>query len=362
LLRTIVLQQSLRFTQFSPKSMSRTKLRALRSIEIATHCVPGLNACIPVYRDLLGYRVVDQGRLPASLIAAWATPSMLGMPYALLQPASGADVYLRFIETGNSGGYWPPVTQGWIATELLTTDPDGVLEKLRGGCLPKQHPGRNKEGNEGEFAGSMFTHIGGPLDLYSSPKSARALQMAGPSGELMYFTRILPGGSRFGLHGAKSFVDRPFIMVVGGTSLADIEAFYGDVLGLRIWTQEPYRITQMSRVLGLPPQTAYPISLARIPGRSFLLELEELPHYIERRTVPAGQLPEGLAMVSFASASLAELRLDYRAAPCPIALPPYNGRKAAVIEGPAGEWLELIESSLRPSGALMPRAGLPLLS
>lgn len=304
--------------------MNKTRPRALRRIEIATHCVPDLRACVPVYCDLLDYRLVDEGRLPATLAAAWATPDMQGMPYALLQPASRAEVYLRFIQTGNAGGYWPPVTQGWIATEILTTDPEAVLAKLRT---------------------TAFTHIGGPADLYPSPKSARALQMAGPAGELMYFTRILPGGSRFGLHGARCFVDRPFIMVVGGTSLPDIHAFYGDVLGLQIWEQAPFRIGQMSRVLHLPPQTSYPISLARIPGRSFLLELEELPPYIGRRNVPEGQLPEGLAMVSFAAAPLHELRLDFRAAPRAIDLLPYKGRKVAVVEGPAGEWLELIEAT-----------------
>lgn len=303
--------------------MNTSKTRVLRGIEIATHCVPDLDACIPVYRDLLDYRLVDHGCLPDALVAAWDTPNMRGMPYALLQPASGAEVYLRFIQTGSAGGYWPPVTQGWIATEILTSDPDALLEKLRA---------------------TAFTHIGGPADLYPSPKSARALQMAGPAGELMYFTRILPGGSRFGLHGAKCFVDRPFIMVVGGTSLADIHTFYGDVLGLRIWEQAPFRIGQMSRVLGLPPDTGYPISIARIPGRSFLLELEELPPYVKGRSVPEGQLPEGLAMVSFAAAPLHALHLDYRATPRSIDLPPYNGRKVAVIEGPAGEWLELIES------------------
>jgi len=284
--------------------------------------VPDLAACVSVYRDLLDYQPVDAGRIPESLAAVWATPAMVGLPYVLLQPASGAGVYLRFIETGDAGGYWPPVTQGWIATEVLTTDPDEVFERLKD---------------------SAFTHLGGPADLYPSPKSARALQMSGPAGELMYFTRILPAGSRFGLHGAKSFVDRPFIMVVGGTSMADIHEFYGEVLGLQIFEQEPFLIRQMSRVLKLPPETGYPISIARIPGRAFLLELEELPANIARRTVPEGQLPEGLAMVSFASAPLDELKLDYRAAPQAIDLPPYNGRKVAVIEGPTGEWLELID-------------------
>ena len=288
---------------------------------MATLCGSDISTCRSAYTDLLDYQVIDEGELPQSLAAAWSTPDMTGMPYALLQPSSGAEVYLRFIETGRSGGYWPPVTQGWIATEILTTDPDALLEKLQG---------------------SAFTHIGGPGDLYPHPKSARALQMAGPAGELMYFTRILPGGSRFGLHGAKTFVDRPFIMVTGGTSMDEIHGFYGGVLGLRVTEPSPFVIGQMSRVLGVDPRTAYPVSLARIPGRSFLIELEELPPYIERRHVPEGQLPEGLAMVSFKSAPLDELNLNYRAEPRRIDIPPYNGRKVAVIEGPAGEWLELI--------------------
>ena len=294
---------------------------ALRRIEIATLCVSDISVCVSAYTDLLDYQVIDEGELPQSLAAAWSTPDMAGMPYALLQPSSGAEVYLRFIETGRTGGYWPPVTQGWIATEILTTDPDALLEKLQG---------------------SAFTHIGGPGDLYPHPKSARALQMAGPAGELMYFTRILPGGSRFGLHGAKTFVDRPFIMVTGGTSMDETHGFYGGVLGLRVTEPSAFVIGQMSRVLGVDPRTAYPVSLARIPGRSFLIEVEELPPYIERRHVPEGQLPEGLAMVSFTSAPLDELNLIYRAEPRRIDIPPYNGRKVAVIEGPAGEWLELI--------------------
>lgn len=294
----------------------------LRGIEMATHCVPSLAGCVPAYLDQLGYRLRDDGPIPEALATAWNAPGMTGMPSALLQPESGAPVYLRFIETGRTGGYWPPVTQGWIATEILTTDPDAVLDKLRG---------------------TAFRHIGGPADLYPSPKSARALQMTGPAGELMYFTRIQPGGSRYGLHGAKCFVDRPFIMVVGGTSLNHIEDFYGNLLGQRIFPREPYRIGQMSRVLGLPPDTGYPVAIARIPGRKFLLELEELPPFIERRSVPEGLLPEGLAMVSFASASLDETQLTFRAAPRVIDSAPYDGRRVAVVEGPAGEWLELID-------------------
>lgn len=296
--------------------------RALQRIEIATHCVPRLGKTVAPYLDRLDYRLADESDVSEELALAWDAPAMSGLPCVLMQPPSGAKVYLRFIETGNSGGYWPPVTQGWIATEILTTDPDELLNQL---------------------LGTAFTHIGGPANLYPGPKSARALQMAGPAGELMYFTRIMPGGSRFGLKGAKTFVDRPFIMVVGGTSMAELAEFYGEALGLRVTAPTRFVIGQMSRVLGADPRTTYPVSLARLPGRSFLIELEELPAVIERRDRPEGQLPEGLAMVSFSSSDLERRALDYRAAPRPIAQKPYDGRRVAVIEGPAGEWLELIE-------------------
>lgn len=315
--------------------------RALRRIETATHCVADLDACVAAYTGQLEHRIAASGSVPESLATAWGAPAMAGLPYALLQPSSGAEVYLRFIETGREGGYWPPVTQGWIASEILTTDPDAVLEKLGGAadCSPDDVEQRHRRGR--------FTHVNGPLDLYPSPKSARALQMAGPAGELMYFTRLMPGGSRFGLHGAKSFVDRIFIMVVGGTSLDALQQFYGDALGLPLWPMEPYPIRQMSRVMGAPEETGYPITMARIPGRSFMLELEELPADIVRRAVPEGELPEGLSMVSFATDSLAEVAeqggIRFRHEPVAIACAPYNGRRLAVLEGPAGEWLELIE-------------------
>jgi hypothetical protein len=302
--------------------LSKHTIRGLKRIEIATHCVPDLNTCVSAYLELLDYQLVDEGRVPELLAAAWATPAMADLPYALLQPASGDAVFLRFIETGNAGGYWPDVTQGWLSTELLSTDPDAVLEKLQG---------------------TAFTHMSGPAPLYESPKSARALQMAGPAGELIYFTRLLPGGSRFGLHCAKTFVDRPFIIMLGGTSMDEFNKFYGEALGQRLFEQPPFQIKQMSSVLKLPEATTYPITMAGLPGRSFMLELEELPAYIERRVVPEGQLPEGLAMISFTAAPLRELALNYRAAPQQIDLPPYNGRNVAVVEGPAGEWLELID-------------------
>ena len=51
------------------------------------------------------------------------------------------------------------------------------------------------------------------------------MQMVGPSGEIVYFTRILPGGSQYGLKGAKSAIDRAFITGPAGEWLELIDGY-----------------------------------------------------------------------------------------------------------------------------------------
>jgi len=50
-----------------------------------------------------------------------------------------------------------------------------------------------------------------------------------------------------------------------------------------------------------------------------------------------------MSMVSFTVRGLDGFPVGLRAEPVRIEATPYNGRQVAVIEGPAGEWLELIE-------------------
>ncbi|MDH5255956.1 MAG: hypothetical protein OEW72_08595, partial [Gammaproteobacteria bacterium] len=185
------------------------RAKLLRHIAIVTHCVPELDRVIAAWTQYLGYRVVEQGELGADLCAAWQAPAAAGQRYCTLAPASGQDSCIRFVETADPGGYGPPMTFGWNATELLVLDVDALAR---------------------QFRGSPFTVLGGPGDLYPRPRAPRAMQVEGPSGELIYFTRILPGGSRYGLHGARSPVDRVFIVTVGGPSSERMHAFYGGTL------------------------------------------------------------------------------------------------------------------------------------
>jgi catechol 2,3-dioxygenase-like lactoylglutathione lyase family enzyme len=298
------------------------RARRLRHIAIVTHCVPDLDRVIAAWTRYLGYRVAEWGELGTDLCAAWNTPAAAGQRYCTLLPESGQDSYIRFVETADPGGYGPPMTFGWNATELLVQDVDALAQR---------------------FHGSPFRVLGGPGDLFPRPRAPRAMQVVGPSGELLYFTRILPGGSRYGMHGARSAVDRVFIVTVGGPSSERMHAFYGGALGHRIMDRMPFINPILADGCAVPPSTVFPTSIARIPGRSFLVEMDELPPAVQPRRRRDGHLPPGMSLVGFLVQNLDDLPLPTRSPPRIVAGSPYAGRRVAVIEGSAGEWLELIE-------------------
>lgn len=276
-----------------------------------------------IWSQHLGYELISQGTLPADLCAAWGTPGEIGHRYSLMAPASDTKVYIRLVETEARVGYWPPVTWGWNATEILVQDPDQLALYLEG---------------------TPIKRFGGPANLYPHPKAPRAIQTLSASGAMLYFTRILPGGSRYGLHGARVPIDRIFNVVLGGPSLDDLCDFYRNTLGLRVGAPMMFTMTLAAQACDAPPDTPFPICVASLKARSSILELDEYPENSKPRPRPEGCLPGGMSMVSFTTPDLDALPVATRSQPTSIAESPYNGRRTAVIEGPAGEWLELIES------------------
>lgn len=310
----------------TPWTAAGDRVRHLRHVAAVTHAVAELDPVVHAWTHWLGYTVVAQGRVPEDLAALWNAPGAAGLRQALLAPASGDPSYIRFIECGGDTDPDPPITCGWNATELLVTDVDALARRL---------------------ADSPFRILGGPADLYPREKAPRAMQTRGPAGELVYFTRLLPGGSRYGLKQARSAVDRVFIVTVGGRSGDAMEAFYGGAMGLRVMDRVPFINPILAHGCRVHPGSVFQTSIAPIPGRRFLVEMDEYPAAagaaVPERPRSAGGLPGGMAMVTFFVPDLDRIGLPFRAPPRRVAGLPYCNRRAAVIEGAAGEWLELVE-------------------
>ncbi len=293
----------------------------LKYIATVTLLVNHLATVEAPYEQQLGYQPVHRGVISAEQAALWGAPGMTGRPFVILQPAGERPVYLRFIEDPAATVPEAGTTFGWNAIENLVQDPDALVQ---------------------QFAGTAFNVVGPPKDLWQAPDAPRAMQAIGPAREFLYFTRVIPAGFPIPMTPAAAPVDRVFIMVVGGPSMTALQDFYGKSLGLAVGKSSNWQITVLSRALGLPMETTYPLAVAAMQ-KDFLVELDEYPSKAVPRPVREGALPPGPAMVSFGVTELDDFQLNWRAPPARIAEFPYNGQEAAVTVGPAGEWVELVE-------------------
>ncbi len=288
----------------------------LQSILAVTICAEDLPAVEAAYTNYLNYRVVERGTVSATLAAHWNAPAMTGRVWLLLQPESGAPVYLRFVQQANVTDYAPLKSFGWNATELLVQDPDALAERL---------------------AGSPFKIVGPPRNLSSNDK-IRAMQVIGPANELLYLTRVVPGGTTFKLGSAASPVDHVFIVVAGQPDLETARQFYAAKFQLEVTPPSGVRASVLSKAHGLDPEELHKLAVVEL-RETGLIELDQYPPQARARPQRAGELPPGLATVSFAVDSLAGMA----ASVLPEA--PYHGRRAAMLNGAAGELIELVEAA-----------------
>jgi len=291
----------------------------LKEIVIITLAVANPAEVERAWNQNFGYTTVDNGAISAELSELWSAPDMTGEPFITMAPANSAQTFVRLVENEAAATYRPMTSHGWNATELLVSDTDAVAMKLRE---------------------SAFTIVGEPRDLWPAPDAPRAMQALGPGNELLYLTTNAQATSALGLNEAMPLVERAFIMVVGGASMADFQSYYGDVLGMPMDAPNPFKITMISKANDLPIDTTYPLAIGHAaPG--YLIEFDELPESIGPRPVTEGRLPPGVAVVGFATDSAAA-DLEWARTPRVMKEFPYNGREVGLLRGPAGELIEII--------------------
>lgn len=294
----------------------------LQLILIITLGVPNPAQMERSYANWLNYSEVAQGEISPQLASIWGAPRMAHRRYVIMQPASRANIYLRFVQVAPAPAYVPMKTVGWNAIESMVQDPDGLAQRLGA-------------------QGSPFKIAGRPRPLWpGSP--IRAMQVIGPAKEVLYLTRV-PGLSGQGTR-ATTYIDRPFVVVLGSKDLDATRRFYGH-LGLAVGsgTMEA-RLTVLNKAFGFDPETKHPIGMARVSDQ-YSLELDQYPDSASARPTRPGELPPAIAMVSFEVKSLDEVKTPLLAPSRAISSLPYRGGKVGVIKGPSGELIELIQET-----------------
>jgi hypothetical protein len=289
-------------------------------IKMATVAAPDVAQIEKLYTEWLDLKVVEKGKVSEGMAKSWGAPKAAGKPFVLMSSPGSPDVYIRAVQSDMTPGYKAMTTHGWNAIEILVEDPDKVYERL---------------------SKSPFTHVGGPKNLNPPFNSIRATQFKGPAEEILYFTAEQGDFAKSPLPPAKSFIDRPFIMVLAGPDANAMVKFYMETFLMRGGPPNPTTIDIISKAQGLPADHQFPLGLVRAAEKGNNIEIDGYPPSASPRNRVDGHLPPGVAMTSFNVNSLDGLKISFIQPPAKL----YGDKRAATFIGPAGELTELIEES-----------------
>lgn len=239
----------------------------------ATIVTQDLDHSIGVYREHLGLSSGETSTLNALECAELAWPTLENSRFTWLSNALG-EPWLRLVEHKDAQARQPFTHYGWLALEVAVQDVDALGDSL---------------------LDSPFDIIGAPADLAMSD-AIRAMQVIGPSGEVLYLTQVKRPLPPFELPRARCPVDRLFIAVLTCPNRDCALDHYAELSGndgLKFDTQ----ITVISAARSLPENHPHPVATLQL-AENTLIELDQLA---DLQPAPYGgdDIPTGIAQIDF---------------------------------------------------------------
>ena len=287
----------------------------------ATHTVADCAAATRRFTEWLGYRCVEDGELPDDLAAGWAVPASAGRRYAVMQPESGAEVFVRFVEGDPVPGYAPIRSYGWAAMEICVQDVLAVNARMLAD-------------------GSPFEVIGPPKRI-PGIDTIHPMQVRGPDQEIVYLTQMLTDAPGSGLPVAGSLVDKLFIMVLACADMRATALWFAERLLLDAAAPLAIPYTMISRAFGQSLTELHEIVTATWQGDIFL-EFDQYPAAATARPRVEGALVPGVSVCSLLHPAFDRLELDWLSPPARREGVIYRGRRSGVVLTPEGALLEIV--------------------
>jgi len=293
-------------------------------IRATTLTVADLGRSRDLYCDWLDYKCVESGCVSKLLAESWDAPKTAGQAYCVLQPASGAKVYIRLIEQPTVPDYKSLRTYGWAAIEICNQDTLAVNARM-------------------EI--SPFEIIGPPKQLDGMP-AIFPMQVKGPDGEIVYLTEIRDDMPEYDLPRAQSLIDTLFILVM---ACSDMEA-------TGAWLEKHMLITKgrsmeiiysmINNAFDLPAETKHALATLK-HERDVFLEIDTYPEDATPRPRRDGMLPPCAAIGSFIHPEFDKLveinQGDWITPPVKQDSMIYDGQRSGTLRTLDGTLIEMIE-------------------
>ncbi|MEM9168490.1 MAG: VOC family protein [Pseudomonadota bacterium] len=293
----------------------------MKLLRAATLTVADLDRSTANYADYMDYAVVERGETPADLAASWAAPQTAGRRYAVMQPASGADIYLRFVEQPPHPDYLPLRSYGWAAIEICVTDVLAAAERMRD---------------------APFEIIGPPREIEGLP-AIYPMQVQGPDGEIVYLTQIRDDLPAYDLPRAATLIDKLFILVMGCSDMDASNRWMERHAGVQMGRDMEIVYTMLAKAYGTPADALHRIS-TMIHGRDVFLELDQYPDAATPRARHDGMLPPGVAIGTLFNPDFDSLPGPWTAEPTRRDGPIYQGKRVGVVQDLDGALIEIVEA------------------
>ncbi|MCG8442887.1 MAG: hypothetical protein MI723_13875 [Caulobacterales bacterium] len=272
------------------------------------------------YHEWLDYASVEAGQLSADLAAAWGRPASAGRAYEVLQPASGAEVYLRLVEGEVHPDYRALRTYGWAAIEICVEDVLAVNERMQA---------------------SPFEIIGPPREIEGLP-AIYPMQVKGPDQEIAYFTQIREDLPAYDLPRAAGPIDKLFILVIACSDMQASLDWFANHIGFPTGRVMDIEYTMLADAFGTPRDELHTISTA-VHDRDVFLELDQYPPAATVRPGAPDALPQGVAIGTFLHPDLDAVTAEWIAPPARRDGPIYGGRRAGAVRAPDDTIVELVQ-------------------
>jgi len=297
----------------------------MRLMRAATLTVSDLERSEALYCNWLDYSSVETGSVNDDLAKSWGAPKTAGQPYAVLQPASGADVFIRLIEQPKVETYKALRSYGWAAIEICNQNTLKVNSRMER---------------------SPFEIIGPPKELDGMP-AIFPMQVKGPDQEIVYLTEIRDDLEAYDLPRAESLIDKLFILVMACSDMESSGAWLENHLLIEKGRSMDIIYSMINKAFDLPAETKHALATLK-HERDVFLEIDTYPDGATARPQHAGMLPPCAAIGSFIHPefeSLMEINKDHWITP-PVTQDGamYKGKRAATLRAPDGTLIEMIEA------------------